>query len=67
MKRLGPGSRASFVSPYLRRPLRPLDKVLSERSDGEEEGAAALHAESAKAGDDFTPWHLLRKPAAASD
>lgn len=67
MKRLGPGSRATFVSPYLRRPLRPLDKVLSERSDAEDEGVSALYGEVAEAGDEAASWHLLRKPAAASD
>jgi len=67
VKKLGPGSRATFVSPYLRRPLRPLDKVLSERSDGEDEGAAGLYGEVAEAGEEPAGWHLLRRPAAASD
>ena len=67
MKRLGPGSRATFVSPYLRRPLRPLDKVLSERGDAEDEGMSALYGEGAEAGDEAGPWHLLRKSGAGSD
>lgn len=67
MKRLGPGSRATFVSPYLRRPLRPLDKVLSERGGAEDEGMSALYGEVADVGDEAAPWHLLGKPGAASD
>lgn len=31
MDKLGTEARAVFVSPYLRRPIRPLNKVLSER------------------------------------
>lgn len=43
MKKLGAGSRATFISPYLRRPLRPLDKVLSEREErADEAGPDAL-------------------------
>ena len=43
LKKLGLGSRVSFISPYLRRPLRPLHKVLSERAEGEEMEQAVLH------------------------
>ena len=37
MNKPASGTRATFVSPYLRRPLRPLDKVLNEREERPEE------------------------------
>lgn len=67
MKRQGPGGRATFVSPYLRRPLRPLEKVLSERGDGEEGRVVKAYGEAGEAETERAPWHLLRQPAAASD
>lgn len=67
MKKLGTASRATFVSPYLRRPLRPLDKVLSEREEqGEEESSTVTGLDG---GDSLASatWSLPRKPAIASD
>ena len=67
VKKLGSGSRATFVSPYLRRPLRPLDKVLSEREDRDDEDMPTLHANDGS--DTLVPvaWGLRRKSAIASD
>lgn len=65
MKKLGSGSRATFVSPYLRRPLRPLDKVLNERDDSEASGAGLIAGEAAE--DVAQNWERPSKRAAASD
>jgi len=67
VKEFGSGSRATFISPYLRRPLRSLNKVLSERDEEVEEGlpqepANDSHAEAAAA-----VWHSPRKPFVVSD
>lgn len=35
MDKRGAETRATFVSPYLRRPIRPLNKVLNERHQEE--------------------------------
>lgn len=40
MTKVGLGSRATFVSPYLQRPLRPLKKVLIERAEVTDRGEA---------------------------
>ncbi|MGF1630938.1 MAG: hypothetical protein ACFCUT_15800 [Kiloniellaceae bacterium] len=67
MKKLGSGSRATFVSPYLRRPLRPLDKVLNEL---EERGDDSTSMASSQDGADETgsaTWSLSGKSIAASD
>jgi hypothetical protein len=65
VKKLGSGSRATFVSPYLRRPLRPLDKVLSERDEAESPGAGLVAGEAA---DEPAPgWRNPRKRAAAAE
>jgi len=65
VKKLGSGSRATFVSPYLRRPLRPLDKVLNERDDSEGSGAGLMAGEAAE--DAGQAWEAPAKRAAASD
>ena len=67
VKKLGSGSRATFVSPYLRRPLRPLDKVLSEREDRDDESLSTLSANDS--GDTLVPVSLgpRRKSAASPD
>jgi hypothetical protein len=44
VKKLGLGGRATFISPYLRRPLRPLEKVMSERGDHDEGERAVLRS-----------------------
>lgn len=67
VKKLGSGSRATFVSPYLRRPLRPLDKVLGERSDAGDEDGPVLHADDPAEAAASATWGLLRKPAGTSD
>lgn len=67
VKKLRSGSRATFISPYLRRPLRPLDKVLSEQGDHDEvEAAGALRNEAAG---DVPPatLGLARKPTGIQD
>jgi hypothetical protein len=60
------GSRATFVSPYLRRPLRPLDKVLSEGDDGEGTGDP-LPANEMRSEAVSSSWHAEEKPAVVSD
>ncbi|MGF1594884.1 MAG: hypothetical protein ACFCUW_16500 [Kiloniellaceae bacterium] len=66
MKKFGSESRVSYVSPYLRRPLRPLDKVLSERDEGETDGAAGQRPDdSGEAGS--ATWSMSGKPLDASD
>lgn len=67
MKKPASGTRDILVSPYLRRPLRPLDKVLSER-----EGQADSCGSPRRAGDGTgkaasATWSLPHKSAAASD
>lgn len=64
MKKLGSGSRATFVSPYLRRPLRPLDKVLNERDEPDSAGAGLIPGEVA---DEAPVWERPGKRAIASD
>lgn len=65
MKKLGASSRATFISPYLRRPLRPLDKVLSEREERVDDGTAGPFGD---AGAEAAPATLsLSRKAAASD
>ena len=65
MSKFGSGSRASFVSPYLRRPLRPLKKVLTEREDGVEDGE---QQSSDKTQSETTArWIELHKRAVVSD
>jgi len=47
LKKSGSSARATFVSPYLRRPLRPLEKVIGDREVAEkvyEEDAGASEA-----------------------
>jgi len=66
VKKLGSGSRATFVSPYLRRPLRPLQKVLSDRDVGDDEVAAALSVTEESADSGSTTWSFRRKAVAAS-
>ncbi|GAB4392722.1 MAG: hypothetical protein Tsb0032_09430 [Kiloniellaceae bacterium] len=64
MKKFGSGNRATFVSPYLRRPLRPLNKVLNERDDNGDEGVPpeAANSEPVK-----LTWGRGRKTATVSD
>ena len=66
MKKLGSGSRATFVSPYLRRPLRPLQKVLSDRDEGGDEVAAVLSVTEESVDSGSATWSFRRKAAAAS-
>jgi len=67
VKKFGSGSRATFVSPYLRRPLRPLDKVLSEREERSDDALLqeAVNDEGSEYGS--ATWGLSRNSAAASD
>jgi hypothetical protein len=67
VKKFGSESRISYVSPYLRRPLRPLDKVLSERDDGEVESAEPGQQpdEAGEAGS--ATWRMSGKGLGASD
>jgi hypothetical protein len=67
VKKLGSGSRATFISPYLRRPLRPLDKVLSERSDPADEEGHVLRADGPADEAGSATWGLLGKPGGSSD
>ena len=66
MKKLGSGSRATFVSPYLRRPLRPLQKVLNDRDEGGEDGMSPLSANDESVESGSATWSHARKAAAAS-
>lgn len=66
MKKFGSGSRATFVSPYLRRPLRPLQKVLNEREEGDDDVPAVLTVTEEKAESGSTTWSFSRKVAGAS-
>lgn len=67
MKKLGSGSRATFVSPYLRRPLRSLNKVLGEREGEGEPPAERQAANDGDAGPKRPAWLTHRKPMAVSD
>lgn len=67
MKKFGSGSRATFVSPYLRRPLRPLHKVLTEREEGDDDVAAVLTVTEENSESGSTTWSLSRKAAGASE
>lgn len=67
MKKFGSGSRATFVSPYLRRPLRPLQKVLNEREAGDDDPAVALTVTEESADSGSTTWSLSRKAAGGSE
>ena len=67
LKKLALGGRATFVSPYLRRPLRPLDKVLSERAGPDEGKRAALHRDDAAGDTASATLGLVRKHANTSD
>lgn len=60
------GSRATFVSPYLRRPLRPLDKVLCE-GDGGDDTADQLPANDMRSEAVASSWRRERKAAVVSD
>lgn len=65
MRKLGAASRATFISPYLRRPLRPLDKVLSEREvRPADDTADALGEPRADTAAPAT-WSMSRKAAAS--
>jgi hypothetical protein len=63
VKKLGAGSRATFISPYLRRPLRPLQKVLSEREEREDDATPAPHGEDSAETAKSAHWRLPRKSA----
>ena len=67
MKKLGSGSRATFVSPYLRRPLRALDKVLSEREErcDDDVSMASTHDGAEETGS--ATWGLSHKSITAAD
>lgn len=67
MKKLGSGSRATFVSPYLRRPLRSLNKVLSERDEEGEALTGRQAANDGETGQGALDWQPHRKSMAASD
>lgn len=67
MKKFGSGSRATFISPYLRRPLRPLDRVLREREERSDEDVPAVPANDGHDAMGPATWGLPRKPAVASD
>ncbi|GAB4363714.1 MAG: hypothetical protein Kow00114_19930 [Kiloniellaceae bacterium] len=67
MKKFGSGSHATFVSPYLRRPLRPLDKVLSEREERTEDGLVPEAANDEASEYGSATWRLSRNPAALPD
>lgn len=67
MKEFGSGSRATFVSPYLRRPLRPLDKVLSERDEGDDDCGQQDIADDEGVDARSATWGRSRKSAAASE
>lgn len=64
VKKLGAGSRATFISPYLRRPLRPLDKVLSEREEQPDEGTSGRLPDATVEEPASAVWSLSRKSAA---
>ena len=67
MKKLGLGGRVSFISPYLRRPLRPLDKVLSERGDHDDGERAVLRCDDPAADGVSATLGFARKPRGTSD
>lgn len=67
MKKFGSESRVSYVSPYLRRPLRPLDKVLSDRDDGNADDGAAGQQPDASGEAGSSTWRMSGKPLGASD
>ncbi|MEO3430245.1 hypothetical protein AAFN88_15395 [Pelagibius sp. CAU 1746] len=66
MTKFGPGSRATFISPYLRRPLRSLNKVLSERDDQDDAEVQQQSASDAHHTGSST-WGRMQKSVAASD
>jgi len=53
----GAGNRATFISPYLRRPIRPLKTVLSDR---EQESLPQAHSSPAN---DFLTERVVVEPA----
>jgi hypothetical protein len=67
LNEFGSGSRATFVSPYLRRPLRTLNKVLSERDEGDEDGARQGAANDEHVEGHSATWDRKRKSAVVSD
>jgi len=71
VSKFGSGNRATFVSPYLRRPLRPLKKVMIERQDGAEGGqeqpANDLGPNDLGADAAAAQWSALDKRAVVSD
>jgi len=67
VKKFGSGARATFVSPYLRRPLRPLDKVLSEREERSEDTVLQDPANDVASDYGSATWGMGRKPAIVSD
>lgn len=67
MNKFGSGSRATFISPYLRRPLRPLHKVLSEREERADDSVLQEPANNDASEYGSTTWGVVSKSAAASD
>ena len=67
MNKFGSGSRATFISPYLRRPLRPLHKVLSEREERTDDSVLQEPANDEVSEYGSTTWSLVSKSAAGSD
>jgi hypothetical protein len=65
--KFGSGSRATFISPYLRRPLRSLNKVLSERDDQDDDGVPQEPANDPHGETGSSTWGRERKPAVASE
>jgi len=61
------GNRATFISPYLRRPLRSLNKVLSERDDQDEDGVPQQPANDPHAETGSSTWGRERKSVVASE
>ena len=67
MNKFGSGSRATFISPYLRRPLRSLNKVLSERDEDVEDCAQQEPANDPHADASASAWRRERKSFVISD
>ncbi len=67
MKKLASGSRTTFVSPYLLRPLRSLNKVLGERDGEGEVSAEPQAANDGETGQETLDWQLHRKSSGARD
>jgi hypothetical protein len=67
LQKTGPGNRATFISPYLRRPLRPLNKVLNEREDRDADAGPRQAASEAVSDPAPSPWRRNRKSAVVSD